>query len=771
MVKQLEVSLYRSAPSFDAYVDKNTLKDRLQVLAMEIAKKTNGPGKDENQNTNNVNGGDNQRDSSNSSRSDSQLVRGGSYPPHVHSQPPSTSRQSSEYHSSIGKTPPDPRGGLRMDPPPHPSQYSQWPQNPRSGGPAVMPSRESSNTNGIVNLGQINGMLSNGPGSVGNSRSSEPEWELRIRHKQQRLLLLHHSSKCQNADGQCPVTPHCADMKKLWHHMAKCEDNRCEVRHCYSSRAILSHYRKCNDKACQACAPVRKAVAESSSSPSGSKGFGPPFAGEGIPQRPQSMEVATSGGSPFPPPQAQLDPKVKHKQQRLLLLRHASKCEAKDGECRTTPHCVEMKKLWKHISDCQIQDCKYPHCLSSRYVLMHYRRCKDKYCQSCAPLRDRRPSSEKQGYRSGPNSNDETNKSGSHDSRIKVEESKPSTAIAKNEDLSFSIINNFSLKQIELHLESLNKTYLLPQKTMKEKCFQVLKTLQDHEYFWVFAKPVDPVELGLSDYFDVIKNPMDLGTVQKKLETGQYRSIDDFCCDVRLTFDNALMYNEEGSVVNGMATDMKKTFEKKHENMLLSLQREEEERKNNERACALCGFEKLQFEPPVFFCYNLKCANQRIHRNRHFYTGGNNQYNYCTQCYNDLDDGAPIEFPDVTLKKSDLKKKKNDEVHEENWVQCDVCERWIHQICGLFNPRQNTDNQSTYSCPKCLLEERKRGKLPGKAGAPLSQDLPRTKLSEFIESYIEPRVKAQHIVVAKEKAELEVCNISFFLPVIVDLLF
>ena len=49
MVKQLEVSLYRSAPSFEAYADKKTLKQRLQNLAMDIAKKTEkeprpGPG-------------------------------------------------------------------------------------------------------------------------------------------------------------------------------------------------------------------------------------------------------------------------------------------------------------------------------------------------------------------------------------------------------------------------------------------------------------------------------------------------------------------------------------------------------------------------------------------------------------------------------------------------------------------------------------------------------------------------------------------------------
>ena len=40
MVKQLEVSLYRSASSFEAYSDTSTLKHRLLLLAMEIARKT-----------------------------------------------------------------------------------------------------------------------------------------------------------------------------------------------------------------------------------------------------------------------------------------------------------------------------------------------------------------------------------------------------------------------------------------------------------------------------------------------------------------------------------------------------------------------------------------------------------------------------------------------------------------------------------------------------------------------------------------------------------
>lgn len=862
MVKQLEVSLYRSAPSFEAYADRSTLKHRLQLLAMEIAKKTHPHGADDHSTSGGGNGGNDngsnghtnhlgqhhgQRDGGSGRRPDSQN-RVNSYQNHNGNSSSSGRGSVHHGHGRSRSTPTDSRG-MRMDQSSSMDRHhgQSW-QRQRSSNdrdrdrdrdPSKMHSRESSSSGKVVNLGQINGMMSkgmppqsssgksshsmNGPSSSGNSKASEQEREVRIRHKQQRLLLLHHSSKCQYTDGKCPVTQHCADMKRLWLHMAKCEDNRCRVPHCYSSRAILSHYRKCKDPDCQACGPVRETVWKSRKSSSSSGDNHPGIGGGGTANGSGGGSNSNSGVSStgavltksssmslppphsnrkkeksYPPPQETrssspknknpqprnpVDPKIKHKQQRLLLLRHASKCTAKPGECRKTPHCAEMKKLWAHISNCHDKNCTFAHCLSSRYVLMHYRRCKDANCPACAPVRvtikasqngddDMNPDSISVSNpdRRGPKRQRTDSMTIRSEPKVKCEiiESKPPKKELKpapvpkqnNEELSYSIINNFSIEQIELHLQSLNQTYSLPQKTMKEKCASVLKTLQEHECHWVFAKAVDPVELGLPDYFDIIKKPMDLGTVQKKLDSGQYHSIFDFNCDVRLTFDNALTYNEPGSVVNEMATSMKTTYETKYEEMLESLRKEEEERKKNDRACALCGFEKLQFEPPVIFCSNMKCSSKRIHRNRHFYVGGNNQYNYCTQCYNELDDEAPIPLPDMTLKKNDLIKKKNDEVHEENWVQCDVCQRWIHQICGLFNSRQNKNDTSKYSCPKCLLEERKIGKPPGLGNAPTAAELPRTKLSEWIENYVSPKMVAKYSVLAREKSEVEVSLFS-----------
>lgn len=97
--------------------------------------------------------------------------------------------------------------------------------------------------------------------------------------------------------------------------------------------------------------------------------------------------------------------------------------------------------------------------------------------------------------------------------------------------------------------------------SLMRQCESLLKKLMSHEYGWVFNSPVDPVHLNLPDYFDVIKNPMDLGTVKKKLSSSVYTSPLDFVADVRLAFTNAMTYNPAANDVHLMAATLSKFFE------------------------------------------------------------------------------------------------------------------------------------------------------------------------------------------------------------------
>jgi hypothetical protein len=114
---------------------------------------------------------------------------------------------------------------------------------------------------------------------------------------------------------------------------------------------------------------------------------------------------------------------------------------------------------------------------------------------------------------------------------------------------------------VTMNTTTSQKLLLTENVELKNKCVDILRGLQTHEHGWVFATPVDPVELELDDYFEIIKKPMDLGTIQETLDAGSYHSFEDFASDVRLTFQNAMKYNGEGSIVHKMAMELKNKFE------------------------------------------------------------------------------------------------------------------------------------------------------------------------------------------------------------------
>jgi hypothetical protein len=63
-----------------------------------------------------------------------------------------------------------------------------------------------------------------------------------------------------------------------------------------------------------------------------------------------------------------------------------------------------------------------------------------------------------------------------------------------------------------------------------------------------FLKPVDYKGLGLDDYPMIIKHPMDISTVKKKLKASKYSTISEAMADLQLIWDNCRTYNQVGSV-------------------------------------------------------------------------------------------------------------------------------------------------------------------------------------------------------------------------------
>ena len=61
-----------------------------------------------------------------------------------------------------------------------------------------------------------------------------------------------------------------------------------------------------------------------------------------------------------------------------------------------------------------------------------------------------------------------------------------------------------------------------------------------------------------TDYYEVIKNPMDLSTMEAKLENNQYANVDELTADAQLIFDNCRAYNPASSPYAKSATKLEK---------------------------------------------------------------------------------------------------------------------------------------------------------------------------------------------------------------------
>ncbi|KAH0788785.1 Bromodomain containing protein [Histomonas meleagridis] len=76
----------------------------------------------------------------------------------------------------------------------------------------------------------------------------------------------------------------------------------------------------------------------------------------------------------------------------------------------------------------------------------------------------------------------------------------------------------------------------------------------------MFLQPVDPIRDECSDYFDVIKNPMDLGTAMKKLQSDEYQTVEQWKDDINLIWTNTITYNTPKALISTLAKTLQNYF-------------------------------------------------------------------------------------------------------------------------------------------------------------------------------------------------------------------
>jgi len=101
----------------------------------------------------------------------------------------------------------------------------------------------------------------------------------------------------------------------------------------------------------------------------------------------------------------------------------------------------------------------------------------------------------------------------------------------------------------------------------------LLKPISKMDQAFYFLQPVDVVALRIPDYPTIVREPMDLGTIEKKLDASSYATTEEFVADVKLVWYNARLYNPVGSVVHEAARALEKAFDDRLEALVGSCDR------------------------------------------------------------------------------------------------------------------------------------------------------------------------------------------------------
>merc|ERR1711871_1451766 len=96
----------------------------------------------------------------------------------------------------------------------------------------------------------------------------------------------------------------------------------------------------------------------------------------------------------------------------------------------------------------------------------------------------------------------------------------------------------------------------LDKQTNARKCRDIIKLLMMRPSSSPFNQPVDPAALNIPDYFKIIQRPMDLRTIKENLRVNIYINMLDFAQDLRLTFENAMLFNPVKHPVHQLAMQL-----------------------------------------------------------------------------------------------------------------------------------------------------------------------------------------------------------------------
>lgn len=92
---------------------------------------------------------------------------------------------------------------------------------------------------------------------------------------------------------------------------------------------------------------------------------------------------------------------------------------------------------------------------------------------------------------------------------------------------------------------------------LKSELLSMIRKVEEQQFSWPFREPVDTNEV--KDYLDVIKQPIDLLTIDRRIHKGDYyKSRKMLYADLILMVNNCKLYNEEASTYVQCAANLEK---------------------------------------------------------------------------------------------------------------------------------------------------------------------------------------------------------------------
>ena len=267
----------------------------------------------------------------------------------------------------------------------------------------------------------------------------------------------------------------------------------------------------------------------------------------------------------------------------------------------------------------------------------------------------------------------------------------------------------------------------------------------------IFDRPVDYVALNLPDYPIIVKHPMDLGTVRKRLHEGKYCSLDTFADDIRLVFRNAMTFNHHTHPIYKKASAMLSSFEgilhktkKKIEISRKEMAAHQCDMCDSGSVCPLCLLKCRKLASPVLSC--ARC-DSRVPVRSSFYCLKGTKKVWCPKCFGmhgkpEMFDGAgggPQKYRSDSVCTNDgsmslkMRKVYNGTKCTEAWISCVRCDARYHQACVLHNP---WENNTEFVCLSC-----RSGSSKQFSSLPRAKDLPRTNLVDAIETRLRDEIK------------------------------